>query len=180
MKTTLFMAISANGFVAREDGNEDFLPHECWLQFLDFAKKYGHVIWGRKTYEAVMEWGEAYIKDIESIPIIVVCNKKSNHYPENVTLCSSPKEAIKIIEQMKLKKAFLSGGPTLNTAFIKANLVDEIILNYNPTILAKGMKLFLESDFELKLKLNEVKELSSDIVRLRYSIIEILNEKSTL
>jgi hypothetical protein len=28
MKTTLFMAVSANGFVASGDGAEDFLPHE--------------------------------------------------------------------------------------------------------------------------------------------------------
>ena len=178
MKTTLFMAVSANGFVARRDGDEDFLPHDGWLKMLEFAKKYGHFIWGRKTYEAVQSWGGDFMKDIENIPTIIVSNGKKSSYPENVAVCSSPIEAMSIVERMGQKKAFLSGGPTLNTAFIKAGLIDEIILNYNPTILANGIKLFSESDFELKLKLEEVKELSSDIVQMRYSVIEVLTDKS--
>lgn len=178
MKTTLFMAVSANGFVSRRDGDEDFLPHEGWLQMLDFAKEYGHFIWGRKTYEAVKGWGGHFMKDIENIPTIIVSSGKKSSYPENVTVCSSPIEAMNIVEKMGQKKAFLSGGPTLNTAFVKADLVDEIILNYNPTILANGIKLFSESDFELRLKLEEVKELSSDIIQMHYSVIEVITDKS--
>ncbi len=147
------MAVSANGFVDRRDGDEDFLPHEGWLQMLEFANKHGHFIWGRKTYEAVKGWGGHFMKDIENIPTIIVSSGKKFSYPENVNVCSSPIEAMNIVEQMGQKKAFLAGGPTLNTAFVKAGLVDEIILNYNPTILANGIKLFSESDFELRLKL---------------------------
>jgi len=173
------MAISANGFVARRDGNEDFLPHEGWAQMLDFAKQYGHLIWGRKTYEAVKEWSGSFMKDIENIPIIIVSNNKKSSYSKNVTLCSSPTEAVKIVERMGFKKAFLSGGPMLNSSFVKAGLIKEIILNYNPTILADGLKLFDESNFELKLKLNEVKEITSDIVQMHYSVIEVLTDKSS-
>lgn len=172
------MAVSANGFVARRDGDEDFLPHEGWLQMLELAKRYGHFIWGRKTYETVKGWGDSFMKDIENIPTIIVSNSTKTSYPGNVTVCSSPTEAMNIIEKKGYKKAFLSGGPTLNTAFVKAGLVDEIILNYNPTILANGIKLFSESDFELILKLEEVKELSSDTVQMRYSVIEVLTDKS--
>lgn len=172
------MATSANGFVARRDGDEDFLPLEGWLQLLDFAKKYGHFIWGRSTYEAVRNWGGHFMKDIENIPIIIVSSNKKLSYPQNITVCSSPNKAMKIVEQMGHKKAFLSGGPTLNTSFAKAGLINEIILNYNPIILADGIKLFSESDFELKLKLKEVKKLSSDIIQLRYSVIKVLHDKS--
>lgn len=178
MKTTLFMAVSANGFVARRDGDEDFLPHAGWLQMLEFAKKYSHLIWGRATYEVVRSWGGNFIKDIENIPIIVVSSGKKIAYPKNVTICSSPNEAIKVVEKMGHKKAFLSGGPTLNTSFAKAGLIDEIILNYNPTLIADGIKLFCESDFELKLKLEEIKKLSADIYQARYSVIEVLHDKS--
>lgn len=178
MKTTLFMAVSANGFVARSDGDEDFLPHEGWLQMLEFTKEYGHIIWGRKTYEAVKNWGGDFMKDIENIPTIIVSSGKKSSYPKNVRACSSPVEATKVVEEMGHKKAFLSGGPTLNTSFAKAGLIDEVIINYNPTILSNGIKLFCESDFELKLKLKEVKELSSDIVQVLYSVTEQLKDKS--
>ncbi len=172
------MAVSANGFIARRDGDEDFLPHEGWVQMLEYAKEYGHFIWGRKTYEAVKSWGGDFMRDIENIPIVIVSSDKGISYPNNVTVCSSPAEAVKIVEQMGHKKAFLSGGSTLNTSFAKVGLIDEIILNYNPTILSDGIKLFCESDFELKLKLKEIKELSSNIVQIRYSVIEVLIDKS--
>lgn len=177
MKTTLFMAVSANGFVARKNGNEDFLPHDGWLQMLEFTKKFGHLIWGRKTYEAVKGWGGEFMKDIEDTPIILVSSDNTSPCPANVTVCTSPTEVMKIVEQRGYAKAFLAGGPTLNTSFAEAGFIDEIILNYNPTILGDGIKLFAESTFELKLKLEKVKELSSGIVQMHYSLNEVLTDK---
>jgi dihydrofolate reductase len=178
MKTTLFMAVSANGFVARRDGDEDFLPHDGWLQMLEYIKVYGHLIWGRKTYEAVVSWGGNFMKDLENVPIIIVSKSKKSFDEKNVTVCGSPEEAIEIVKNRNYKKAFLSGGPSLNTSFIGSNLVNEIIINYNPTILADGIKLFSESDFEAKLSLKKVNDLPSGIVQIHYSVIEVMRDKS--
>lgn len=172
------MAVSANGFVARRDGDEDFLPNDNWMQLLQYAKKYGHLIWGRKTYEAVESWGQDYIKSLDAIDIIIVSRSKKTFSRSNVTVCSSPEEAIEIAKSRNYKKAFLSGGPSLNTSFIRSDLVDEIIINYNPTILADGIKLFSESDFEAKLSLKKVNELPSGIVQLHYSVNEVMRDKS--
>lgn len=78
-------------------------------------------------------------------------------------------------------RVFLAGGPTLNSMFIKAGYVDKIILNYNPTILSTGIKLFgeIETGFELKLKLEEAKVLSKDIVQVHYSIIDVVTDISS-
>ena len=178
MKTTLFMAVSANGFVARRDGDEDFLSHDGWEQMIDYIKIYGHLIWGRKTYEAVKSWGGDFMKDLVNVPIIIVSKSKKSYTENNVTVCQSPEDAIKIAKNRKYKKAFLSGGPSLNTSFVKLKLVDEIIINYNPTILSNGIKLFSESDFEIKMTLKKVNELSSSIVQLHYSVIDIIRDKS--
>lgn len=172
------MAVSVNGFVARQDGDEDFLPHEGWLQMLEYVKLYGHLIWGRKTYAAVKSWGGDFIKDLEGVPIIIVSKSRESYDERNVTVCQSPEEAIEIVNKRKYKKAFLSGGPSLNTSFIKADLVDEIILNYNPTILASGIELFSKSDFEIKLKLKEVHELSLGIVQMHYSVVQVFVDKA--
>ena len=171
MKATLFMAISANGFVAKVDGNEDFLPHKGWLQLLDFAKKYGHLIWGRKTYETVKSWGDDFIKDLEDLPIMIVSKSKKDYPEKNVVVCQTLEEVVKLAQKRGYERMFLSGGPSLNTSFIEANLVDEIILNYNPTLLGNGIKLFEESNFELKLELKNVEKISSNIVRLKYIVI---------
>ncbi len=59
IKATLCMAVSANGYIARSDGSEDFLPYDGWLRMLEDVRKYGHIIWGRQTYEAGREMGRS-------------------------------------------------------------------------------------------------------------------------
>lgn len=46
IKTILFVATSADGFAARKNGDEDFLPNEGWYECLELAKSHGHLIWG--------------------------------------------------------------------------------------------------------------------------------------
>ncbi|MFH1404529.1 MAG: dihydrofolate reductase family protein [Patescibacteria group bacterium] len=171
MKTTLFMAMSADGFVADEHGSEDFLPHEGWIEMLKLAKQYGHIIWGRKTYEQVKSWGENFLKDIEQVPIIIVSTNHKTFDEKNVTVCSSPTEAQKTIEQMGFEKAFLSGGPKLNSSFAKEELIDEIIININPTLLSNGIRLFPDPDVKLKLFFTNAKKINPDIIQLHYFVL---------
>ncbi|KKP67742.1 MAG: Dihydrofolate reductase region [Candidatus Moranbacteria bacterium GW2011_GWE1_35_17] len=171
MKATLFMAISINGFVARLNGDEDFLSNENWKCLLSYAKKYEHLIWGRKTYEAVKSWGGDYLESLKDISIIVVSKNNKSFSEKNVTVCQSPQEAIKIIKGRKYKKAFLSGGPSLNSSFAEAGLIDEVILNCNPAIISDGINLFSKGDFELNLKFEKVDEFSSGIIQLHYYVL---------
>jgi len=38
------MAISVNGIIARENGEEDFLSHANWIEFAKFSNKVGCLI----------------------------------------------------------------------------------------------------------------------------------------
>ncbi len=73
---------------------------------------------------------------------------------------------------MKYKKLFISGGATVNNAFMKKGIVDNIILNYNPFVLNKGIPLFKGEYFENKLKLEKVIKEKEDIVQAHYSIVK--------
>ena len=73
---------------------------------------------------------------------------------------------------MKYKKLFISGGANVNNAFMKKGIVDNIILNYNPFVLNKGIPLFKGEDFENKLKLEKVIKEKEDIVQAHYSIVK--------
>src|SRR5262245_17045806 len=99
MKATLLMAASANGYAARPDGQEDFLPHDGWIAMLEFCKKYHHVIWGRTTYDAVKTWGGSYLNDLQGFEIIVVSRSAVSYPEQNVTICSSPEEAIEHVKE---------------------------------------------------------------------------------
>lgn len=66
---------------------------------------------------------------------------------------------------MKYEKLFISDGATINNAFMEKGIVDNIILNYNPFILNKGIPLFKGNYFENKLKLEKVVKEKEDIVQ---------------
>ena len=170
-KITVEMACSINGLIATEHGNEDFLSYRGWEIMLEFLKEYDVLIWGRKTWENIVSWGEDYLNDLKDINIIILSetsNKKKQC--SNITYCSSIEDCLKVCEKMKYEKLFISGGATINNSFMEKGIVDNIILNYNPFVLNKGIPLFTGSYFENKLKLDKVIKEKEDIVQIHYNI----------
>lgn len=172
-KVTIEMACSINGLIATEDGNEDFLSERGWEIMLEFLEKYDVLIWGRKTWENIISWGEEYLKDLKDLNIIILSSKniETKKFP-NVIYCNSIDEVLKVCEKMKYEKLFISGGATINNAFMEKGIVDEIILNYNPFVLNKGIPLFKGNYFENKLKLEKIIKEKDDIVQVHYSIVK--------
>jgi len=171
MKTTLYMAMSVNGIIVKENGNEDFLSHKNWETFTKLANKSGNFIVGRKTYEAAKNWNEDYDFDsLTGIIKVVISENPSFELDKDYILANSPKDAVEKLKQEGFENILVTGGSTTNTAFIKANLLDEIILNIEPAILGKGIPLFSSEEFESKLNLIGVKKLENDIIQLHYKI----------
>lgn len=75
-KITIEMACSINGLIATEDGNEDFLSYRGWEIMLEFLKEYDVLIWGRKTWENILSWGDDYVRDLRKINIIILSETK--------------------------------------------------------------------------------------------------------
>lgn len=171
-KITIEMACSINGLIATEDGNEEFLSFRGWEIMLEFLKEYDVLIWGRKTWDNIVSWGEEYLNDLKPIKIIILTseeNRKSEF--SNVTYCNSINECLSICEKLGYEKLFISGGATVNNAFMEKGIVDNIILNYNPYVLNKGIPLFTGTYFENKLKLEKIIKEKDDIVQVHYSVI---------
>jgi len=178
-KITVEMACSINGLIATEDGNEDFLSFRGWEIMLEFLKEYDVLIWGRKTWENILSWGNDYIKDLKNINVIILSETNNNQNEfSNVTYCNSIENYLKVCKSLKYEKLFISGGATINNAFMEKGIVDSIILNYNPFVLNKGIPLFKGNYFENKLKLDKVVKEREDIVQVHYNVIkeEISNE----
>lgn len=171
MKISILMALSVNGYIAREDGEEDFLLNDGWQIMKDYIEEYGNLVWGKTTYENVMTWGEEYRKDLENVNLYII---SSQEYPSsnNVIYCKSPSEAIEKIKNKGMKKVLISGGAKLNSAFIKEKLADELILSYNPVVVPSGINLFSSDISDVTLKLKEVKDVGNSIVHIKYEILK--------
>jgi len=165
MKTTLFMAMSVNGMIARENGDEDFISHLDWDVFKKMAEKIGCFVVGRKTVDAVKKYEGFGFEDIDAKKIVV-----SSQKVEGFINADSPENAIIKAKAEGFDHLLLTGGGMLNAAFMKAGLIDEIIVSVQPFILGKGIRLFAEDDFESRLELVETKQLEEGIIELRYEV----------
>ena len=165
------MAQTINGIIARNNYEEDFLSHENWKVFLGLVKDMGCFVVGRKTYEEVKKWKDYNFDKINATKIIISNNPDFKLNREYI-LATSPEEAIQKASKLGFKKILLTGGGTINSAFMKNGLVDEIIIDIEPFVLGHGIRIFSQGDFESRLKLLNVKKLKSGITQLHYKIIK--------
>ena len=167
------MAISANGIIATETGGEEFLSHENWEKFCELAKEFGNFVVGRKTYEAVKKWDDGYnFDDLVDIEKVIISKDKNFKLDKGYILANSPQDALAKLSEKGFEKVLIAGGANVNSAFVKANLLDEIILNVEPVVVGKGIPVFAPENFELKLKLISSEKSASGILTLGYNVLK--------
>lgn len=171
MNVVLDMVISPNGFIARENGDEDWLPSEGWDDFVAEAKEHNNIVMGRETYQQVTEKYE--YDNFDSLELdhkLIVTRNMDFQAPDGYTVVHSPEEAVKYLEAAGVQTLYLIGGGVLNAAFAKRNLVDQVQLTLHPYIIGKGRPFLAFDDFEFGMTLLEVKQLSLGRVRLVYRV----------
>ncbi len=166
------MATSANGIIARNNNEEDFLSHTNWDTLVELTTKTGCLIWGRKTYEIVKKWDKKYLDTLKNIVKVIISSDQSFEVEEGFVKVNSPKKALEILEKKGFTSAILTGGSHNNTSFAKENLINEIILNIEPVVIGMGILVFASDDFDLKLELLETKEINKNLLQLHYKVIK--------
>lgn len=171
MKTILYMGISANGYIAKTDGNSEWTSEEDLKGFYEQSKKAGNIIMGKNTYLAALQYG--YFPFPDSLNIVVSHKQIKNKWGDSVVITNnSPKEILSMLEQKGFVTAFLAGGGQLNTSFAKEKLIDEIYLDVEPLILGQGIKIFSNADFEFWMELIDFKKLNYNTIQLHYKVIK--------
>ncbi|MBI2623464.1 MAG: dihydrofolate reductase [Candidatus Liptonbacteria bacterium] len=171
MKIILYMAITANGYIARENGDTPWSEEE-FKAYYGFVKERGNVMVGWNTYELMKSGGEFEKCGNPFVVIVSRDNKNKNENEANACCASSPREAVEVLAGKGFKEVVVGGGGTLNAGFLKGGLIDELILDVEPLIFGKGIKLFKDTDMEARLELLETRALSKNTVRLRYKVVK--------
>jgi dihydrofolate reductase len=171
MKITLCMEMSLNGFIARENGDEDFIPDSGFQNWLEVIRSSKYVMWGRKTHNVVLAWEQAWQDELKGMNIVVVSADPGYQVDDRFKKASSPREAFRVFEQMGANNVFLSGGSELNSSFAKLGLIDELVVTVEPVAIGRGIPLFSPEISDLKLKLLDMKQLETGAVQLKYQVL---------
>ncbi|WP_297520345.1 dihydrofolate reductase family protein [uncultured Clostridium sp.] len=156
-KIVLNLAMSLDGYIADENGGFDWLVGdgssevdtlEKW-DFKGFTDSVDVVVMGRQCYEQGMANDYAD-------KIVYVATSKDLKDHDNIKFMSGDIVSVILDEKKKEgKDIFLFGGGVVIDPFIKADVIDEYIIGYVPTILGSGRKLFLDNNPKIDLKLTE-------------------------
>lgn len=169
MKTILYMGISPNGYIAKENGDSEWTSEEDLQGFYSQSKKAGNIIMGRNTYQSAIDYG--YFPFPEAVNVVMTHQPLENKWGDKVIVTDkSPKEVLEMLSEKSFNEAFIAGGGKLNSSFMKDGLIDEIYLDVEPLLLGKGIPVFALEDFEYELELLEVSKLSEQTVQLHYKV----------
>jgi len=167
-KIILFIASSLDGYIAKKDGDIDWLPDNTTSGYDDFYKSIDTVIMGKKTYDQVLTFGDYPYKDKKSYVFT-----RNNDYgkDENAEFVYDVDKFVKdIIISNSGTNIWLIGGAEIISTFVNLGFVDEIILSIIPVILDKGIPLFKNIQREVKLELIKTTDYDA-LVELHYKIL---------
>lgn len=162
MKTILWAALTANGSYMHGDSSYRW-PKVVFDDFDAVALEAGNCIIGRKTFEEYAGSGGS----LGAVEFVVVSRTAADI--AGAAAVSSPRDAIRHLEQKGFASALVGGGDSLLNAFLDEGLADEIILNITPELAGPGNHVALSVPQVKPLKLLDFRELGDGILRLHYS-----------
>ena len=142
-KTTLYIAMSEDGYIAGENDSLDFLnPYQVEGEdygYHAFIEKIDAIMVGRKTYETVINLGYPYHPD-KKVYVITRDSKYINN--ENLEFYNGSITGLVDLLKSQKKNVYCDGGAQLATYLISQSLIDAIILSVIPITLDSGTLLF--------------------------------------
>ena len=169
-KIVVYIATSADGFIARPDGSVD------WLNRPQAAGDYGmgafrrsidSIVLGRKTYEFGVQHGARF----GTQPKHYVFSRNAAglvRAPGVEFVSEQPVAFATHLRAQPGKNIWMMGGAALIGAFVDQNQIDEFIIHVMPTLIGEGIPLLGPGRREIQLSLRSCKHFSDGVVRLHY------------
>lgn len=165
MKTTLVMAVTADGMIARNSTEViDWTGKADKRYFVSVTKKAGVMIMGSKTFDMIGQ----VLPGRKSIVITKDPSRISDH-PDLMYTDQAPEQILSGLAAEGYTGATVIGGSIVNTLFMKKGLIDEIHLTVVPLLFGDGLSLF-NQELDIKLALMEAEPLEKDCLLLKYKV----------
>lgn len=182
MKSTVFIATSLDGFIARANGAIDWLPtddpsspdaprveehgYEALMNSVDA------LVMGRNTFELVLTFDPW---PYGSKPVIVLTSRPlmlPPHLPNTVEQLNLPPAAlIDELTRRGMHHLYIDGGVTIQR-FLAAGLIDQLIITRIPILLGAGIPLFGPLPQDIRLHHVSTRSFASGLVQSEYLVIQ--------
>ncbi|MCC6413798.1 MAG: dihydrofolate reductase [Saprospiraceae bacterium] len=172
-KLICYIAATTDGFIARPDGNIDWLtslpePENDDYGYAEFLSGIDTTLMGNATYKEVLGFGGPFpYPDLKNYVFTKASNVPATEYVEFVS--GDIAAFVRELKEKDGKDIWLIGGGKINAIMLEAGLIDEMILAVVPQVLGRGIPLFEGANAEAKLNLVSHKAFSNGIIQGKYT-----------
>ena len=171
MKTTVYIGTSLDGFIARKDGDIDWLTRfandEAIHAYEEFIGGVDAIVIGRGTFEKVLTFPSwPYAK--KAFVLSTSIRQVPDILREKITVLSmKPKELLSSLSSNGFTSIYVDGGKVIQE-FLKEDLIDKLIISKVPVVIGSGIPLFDYLDTDLQFKHLQTQVSSNGLVRSYY------------
>ncbi len=171
MKASVFVGTSLDGFIARVNGDFDFLPAGGGEPhgYAEFFATVDALVMGRNTFDVVAKMKEW---PYGAKPVIVLSNRPLADVPKGLVveqMAGEPAEIVAKLEARGIKHIYVDGGITTQR-FLRAGLIQHIIVTRVPVLIGSGIPLFGAVPHDIILRHVRTQSFASGMVQSEYVI----------
>jgi dihydrofolate reductase len=173
MMVSVFIGVSVDGFIARPNGDLDFLPPGGGEPhgYDEFIASVDAIVIGRKTFETVLTlapwpYGKKRVVVLSSRPLDL--SVVSAGVVEQ--MAGSPEQIISQLAATGANRLYLDGGITIQR-FLRAGLVQRLMITRVPVLIGDGVPLFGPLPHDIRLRHVATRAYPSGLVTSEYQVL---------
>ena len=167
------IATSADGYVARRDGNLDWLTErpapKGFYGLPEFERSVDAKIVGRKTFDKSVEMGARF--GGRTVHYVFSRRPPPASVPAGVQFITEPIAAFAArLRAQAGKNVWMMGGGEIIGSFLDEDAIDEFIITVMPIFIGEGIPLLAPRHRDVPLRLLGVEQFPDGVVQLRYEV----------
>lgn len=176
VNTTVYIATSLDGLIAREDGNLDWLhsieapPSGEDYGYKAFMETVDALVMGRNSYEAALGFDRwPYDK-----PVVVLTTRPIS-IPAELrgsveSMSGQPGDILARLSSRGVRHVYVDGGRTIQR-FLDAGAIQRLVITRIPVLIGRGIPLFGPLSRDVKLRHVETRQYPNGLVRSEYVVV---------
>jgi dihydrofolate reductase len=170
LKASVFVGTSLDGFIARVNGEFDFLPPGGGEPhgYTEFMATVDALVIGRNTFDTVLAFDTwPYEK-----PVFVLSTRSLPPVPPGAVVERMSGEPADVVAQLSSRGVghiYVDGGVTIQS-FLRAGLIQRLIVTRVPVLIGSGIPLFGSLPRDIALTHVATRQFASGLVQSEYIV----------
>lgn len=173
MQVSVFVGVSLDGFLARKNGKYDFLfvRPDVDNGFDDFIATVDALVLGRGTFDVVRRfkkwpYGQRQVLVLSHSP----GRLRAPPGAKCEFLSATPKQVVAQLSRRGVKHVYVDGGKTIQ-GFVRAGLVQRMIVTRVPVLIGEGIPLFGSVPRDIQLRHVRTRTFRNGMVQTEYRVV---------